>query len=138
MHREYDDFNGVYVYLRSNRISLVSSLTCSIILLVEYFLIIECASISSIMKQFGSEYRAVSIFRWTPDYCILCLLCWSKYPDDIGNLNTRQVKVYFYPPASEASREVENLNWIKNPHPPVYGVKEFVCLSVCSEIRLQL
>ena len=23
MHREYDDFNGVHVYLRSNRISLV-------------------------------------------------------------------------------------------------------------------
>ena len=36
-----------------------------------------------------------------------------------------------YPPVSEASREVANLNEIKNPHTPVYGVTEFVCLSVC-------
>ena len=36
-----------------------------------------------------------------------------------------------YPPASEASREVENLTWRKNLSPPlVYGVKEFVRLSV--------
>ena len=35
-----------------------------------------------------------------------------------------------YPPASEASREVANLTWRKNPHTPVYGVKEFACLSV--------
>ena len=53
-------------------------------------------------------------------------------------------KTYFvhitshYPPASEASREVANLTWRKNPHPPVYGVKEFVCLSVCYEFRPQL
>ena len=33
-----------------------------------------------------------------------------------------------YPLASEASREVENLTERKNPHTPVYGVKEFVCL----------
>ena len=36
-------------------------------------------------------------------------------------------------PASEASREVANLTWWKNPHPPVYGVKGFVCLFVCYE-----
>ena len=35
-----------------------------------------------------------------------------------------------YPPASEASREVANLTERKNPHTLVYGVKEFVCLSV--------
>ena len=33
-------------------------------------------------------------------------------------------------PASEASREVENLTERKNPHTPVYGVKKFVPLSV--------
>ena len=32
--------------------------------------------------------------------------------------------------ASEASREVANLTERKNPPTPVYGVKEFVCLSV--------
>ena len=37
----------------------------------------------------------------------------------------------FYPPASEARREVANLTERKNPHAPIYGVKEFVCLSVC-------
>ena len=37
---------------------------------------------------------------------------------------------YFSPPASEASREVANLTERKNPHTPVYGVEEFVCLSV--------
>ena len=30
-----------------------------------------------------------------------------------------------YPPASKASREVANLTERKNPHTPVYGVKEF-------------
>ena len=30
------------------------------------------------------------------------------------------------PPASEASREVENLTRRKNPHTPVYGVKESI------------
>ena len=40
--------------------------------------------------------------------------------------------------ASEASREVVNLTWRKNPRTPVYGVKEFVCLSVCNEFRHQL
>ena len=35
-----------------------------------------------------------------------------------------------YPAASEASREMANLTWRKNPHTPIYGVKEFVCLSV--------
>ena len=44
---------------------------------------------------------------------------------------------FYYPPMSEASREVANLTW-KNPLTPVYGVKQFVCLSVCSEIWPQL
>ena len=35
-----------------------------------------------------------------------------------------------FSPASEVSREVANLTERKNPHTPVYGVKEFVCLSV--------
>ena len=34
------------------------------------------------------------------------------------------------PPVSKACREVANLTWRKNPHTPVYGVKEFVFLSV--------
>ena len=39
------------------------------------------------------------------------------------------------PPASEASREVANLTERKNTHTPVYGVKEFVFLSV-SDMKL--
>ena len=35
-----------------------------------------------------------------------------------------------YPPVSKASREVANLNERKNPHTHIYGVKEFVCLSI--------
>ena len=38
--------------------------------------------------------------------------------------------IFIYPPASKASREVANLTERKNPQTPVYGVKEFVCLSV--------
>ena len=38
---------------------------------------------------------------------------------------------FSYPPVSEASKEVANLTEGKNPHAPVYGVKECVCLSVC-------
>ena len=35
-----------------------------------------------------------------------------------------------YPPASEAIKELADLTERKNPHTPVYGVKESVCLSV--------
>ena len=38
------------------------------------------------------------------------------------------IRLYLYP-ASEGSREVENLTERKNPHNPVYGVKDR-CLSV--------
>ena len=41
-----------------------------------------------------------------------------------------------YPPASKGSREVANLIERKNPHTPVYGVKEFVCLSVRLSITI--
>ena len=41
-----------------------------------------------------------------------------------------------YPPGSEASREVANLIERKNPHTPVHGVTEFVCLSACPSITL--
>ena len=44
--------------------------------------------------------------------------------------------VLHYPPASEVSREVANLTGRKNPHTPIYGVKEFVCLSVCLSVSL--
>ena len=37
----------------------------------------------------------------------------------------------YYPPASEASREVSNSTEKKNPHTPLYGAKEIVRLSVC-------
>ena len=40
----------------------------------------------------------------------------------------------YYLPASKASREVENFDWKKNPHTLVYGVKEFVTLSVCLSV----
>ena len=39
-----------------------------------------------------------------------------------------QEKQIFYPPVSEASRELANLTERKNTHTPAYGVKEFVCL----------
>ena len=42
----------------------------------------------------------------------------------------KTVQYYHNPPASEASREVANLTERKNPHTPIYGVKEFFCLSV--------
>ena len=44
------------------------------------------------------------------------------------------VKYIVYPSVSKASREVANLTERKNPHTPEYGVKEFVCLSVCYQI----
>ena len=37
---------------------------------------------------------------------------------------------YIYPTASEGSREVANLTERKNLNTPVYGVEDFVCLSV--------
>ena len=42
------------------------------------------------------------------------------------------------PPVSKARREAANLTERKNPHAPVYGVEEFVCLSVCYQIQPQL
>ena len=41
---------------------------------------------------------------------------------------------YHLSPASEASRELANLTWRKNTHTLVYGVKEFVYLSVCLSV----
>ena len=41
-------------------------------------------------------------------------------------------------PAREARREVANLTERENTHPPVYGVKEFVCLSVCYKFQPKL
>ena len=35
-------------------------------------------------------------------------------------------------PADEAGKEVANLTRRKNPNSPIYGVKEFVCLSVAN------
>ena len=52
----------------------------------------------------------------------------------IDNLRLTQKIITFFdnfftfPPASEVSREVANLIERKNPHAPVYGVKECVCL----------
>ena len=40
----------------------------------------------------------------------------------------------YNPPASKASTEVANLTERKNTHTPVYGVKEFVCPSVCLSV----
>ena len=45
---------------------------------------------------------------------------------------------FFYPHKSKASREVANLTERKNLHTPVYGVKEFVSLSVCYKLWPQL
>ena len=39
---------------------------------------------------------------------------------------------FIYPPASEASKDLAHLTERKNPHTPVYDVKEFVSLSVSS------
>ena len=44
------------------------------------------------------------------------------------------IKHFAYTNANEASRKVANLSKRKNPHAPVYGVKEFVCLSVCLSV----
>ena len=41
-------------------------------------------------------------------------------------------------PASEASREGSKFNQEKNPHTPIYGVKEFICLSVGRSVCGQL
>ena len=51
---------------------------------------------------------------------------WKIFLTDVYTWNL--IVVVDYPPASEASREVANLTWRKNPHTPKYGVKEFVCL----------
>ena len=45
------------------------------------------------------------------------------------NLTWHELKNPDYPPASKA-----NLTWRKNPHAPIHGVKEFVCLSVCLSV----
>ena len=45
---------------------------------------------------------------------------------------------YFYPPASEASREVENFDWRKKHTPTHILGQNFVTLSVCHGIRPKL
>ena len=54
----------------------------------------------------------------------------------VWNVTKVLVHITFtYPPASKANREEANLTERKNPHTPVYGVKEFVHLSVCDIIQ---
>ena len=53
-------------------------------------------------------------------------------------LSCTKLGILCYPPTSKASREVANLTWRKNRHTLVYGVKEFVCLSVYDEFWPQL
>ena len=52
----------------------------------------------------------------------------------MGGILHQKEKRKNLPPASQASREVANLTERKNLHTPVYGVKEFVCLSVCLSV----
>ena len=47
-----------------------------------------------------------------------------------------QITHYHYPPAREGRREAANLTQRRNPHTPVYGVTEFVCLSVCLSVAI--
>ena len=60
-----------------------------------------------------------------------------KYlPDLKSNKKWLSSVLYFFsfPPASEARRKVANLIGRKNSHTSVYGVKEFVRLSVCLSV----
>ena len=66
---------------------------------------------------------------------ILCECLWVMLAISFGLTIMSQncwiscFKVILYNPlVSEASKEVANLTERKNPHAPVYGVKEFVCL----------
>ena len=54
-------------------------------------------------------------------FCSLTFLL-EKRPLNLKNFG----EDWSNPPASKANREGANLTWRKNPHPPVYGVKEFV------------
>ena len=76
----------------------------------------------------------------TGDWAKNVLALKGAYADVVCADMFRQSPLYngIYPPASEVSREVANLTERKNPHTPVHGVKEFVCLSVCYQIRPQL
>ena len=48
----------------------------------------------------------------------------------VFGLRQKTIKKNFIPLRAKLLREVENLTGRKNPHTPVYGVKEFVRLSV--------
>ena len=79
-----------------------------------YFLV----CISTLDSAFPLNGRLpVSPFPMPPNQVII------RNPSYVGSL--------ILSPAREASMEVANLTERKYTHPPVYGVKEFVCLSVC-------
>ena len=91
----------------------------------------DCKSISfEIFLNKGSRAckRRISIF--------LCALLSKNLPDDqTGSEWWKFIYAHptfkSHPPASKVSRTLVNLTERKNPHNPVYGVKEFVCLFVC-------
>ena len=58
-------------------------------------------------------------------YCIYCR------SDLLSFQSSNQISLSL---VSKARREVANLTERKNAHPPIYGVKEFVRLSVCDII----
>ena len=60
----------------------------------------------------------------------------DKYERTCQHQNFYKVFFKHYPIASEGIRDVANLTERKNLHTPTYGVKKFVCLSVCLSVRL--
>ena len=81
------------------------------------------SAVSSIIPPFGFVFIRPSGFSRM-----------DKYPKNVSKPHihySRNKISIFDPPASEASMKVANLTERKNLHTPVYGAKEFVCLSVC-------
>ena len=80
------------------------------------------------------KYNLCKRLVWMPGYRITKYKAEMCHPTQklfwAGYSSTRQIRKKCNHPASEASREIANLTERKNQHIPMYGVKEFVCLSV--------
>ena len=76
------------------------------------------------------NFASIHILHVQKYYEILHML--GKYSGDLNNSVSYSNGLVI--PLQAKRVEVANLTERKNPHTPVYSVKEFVCVSVCGQL----
>ena len=97
----------------------------------------EALRITHIFQKLQKKFKKIQLqnLAWRLSLKMMVSKRVSSF-SQVPLLSNLRNNFYYFP--REASREVANLTGRKNPHTPVYGVKEFVCLYVCYKLWPQL